>query len=82
MASLGNRPCLLLMSAVFAGVRRSTTPNKFSVKEYCPVVFRDLRQRFGVDPEVYLVSRVLPPLLVKMLWSRLACVSRHACCAR
>lgn len=38
------------------GYNTSTTPNKFSVKEYCPVVFRDLRQRFGVDPDLYLRS--------------------------
>ncbi|EGD71993.1 hypothetical protein PTSG_00009 [Salpingoeca rosetta] len=31
-------------------------PNKFKVKEYCPVVFKSLRHRFGEDPADYLTS--------------------------
>ena len=31
-------------------------PNKFKVKEYCPVVFKSLRARFGEDPVDYVSS--------------------------
>ncbi len=30
-------------------------PSHFKVKEYCPNVFRNLRERFGVDEQEYLV---------------------------
>jgi len=30
-------------------------PSHFKFKEYCPVVFRNLRERFDIDEEVYLV---------------------------
>ena len=35
---------------------RDNMPSHFKFKEYCPVVFRNLRERFGVDEEIYLVS--------------------------
>ena len=35
---------------------RDNMPSHFKFKEYCPVVFRNLRERFGIDEEVYLVS--------------------------
>ena len=31
-------------------------PSKFKFKGYCPLVFRDLRSRFNVEPEDYLVG--------------------------
>lgn len=31
-------------------------PSKYKFKEYCPVVFRDLRERFKEDPDDYLVG--------------------------
>lgn len=31
-------------------------PSHFKVKEYCPMVFRNLRERFGVDDIEYMVS--------------------------
>lgn len=31
-------------------------PSKFTVKEYCPMVFRDLRVRFGVDSDEFVGS--------------------------
>ena len=34
---------------------RDNMPSHFKFKEYCPVVFRNLRERFGIDEEVYLV---------------------------
>jgi len=39
-----------------SGYNSSNLPSKFSVKEYCPLVFRDLRERFGVDADMYLNS--------------------------
>lgn len=30
-------------------------PSHFKVKEYCPLVFRNLRERFGIDDSEYLV---------------------------
>eukprot|EP00039_Didymoeca_costata_P023281 m.6566 g.6566 ORF g.6566 m.6566 type:complete len:371 (+) comp3551_c0_seq1:341-1453(+) len=38
------------------GCQHTSLPSKYSIKEYCPVVFRDLRERFGVDPDMYLSS--------------------------
>ena len=35
-------------------------PTKFQIKEYCPLVFRDLRERFDVSPEEFVV-RHNPP---------------------
>ena len=31
-------------------------PSRFKVKEYCPIVFRNLRERFGIDELDYQVS--------------------------
>jgi hypothetical protein len=39
-----------------SGYNSSTLPSKFSVKEYCPIVFRDLRERFEVDAEHFMHS--------------------------
>lgn len=33
-------------------------PSHFKVKEYCPLVFRNLRERFGIDDHDYMVSRL------------------------
>ena len=33
----------------------------FQVKEYCPLVFRNLRERFGVDEGSYLKSLTKAP---------------------
>ena len=30
-------------------------PSHFKFKEYCPMVFRNLRERFNVDDEVFMV---------------------------
>ena len=32
---------------------RENMPSHFKVKEYCPLVFRNLRERFGVDDVDY-----------------------------
>eukprot|EP00052_Salpingoeca_macrocollata_P006797 m.55967 g.55967 ORF g.55967 m.55967 type:complete len:354 (-) comp15663_c0_seq1:61-1122(-) len=37
-------------------------PSKFKVKEYCPLVFRDLRERFSEIPEDFQASIVDAPL--------------------
>ena len=31
-------------------------PSHFKFKEYCPIVFRNLREKFGIDDDVYLVG--------------------------
>ena len=46
---------------VVAGSRQEL-PNKFKVKEYCPVVFKSLRARFGEDPVDYVVREPVPCL--------------------
>ena len=33
----------------------------FQVKEYCPLVFRNLRERFGIDDASYMKSLTRPP---------------------
>jgi len=35
---------------------RENLPSHFRFKEYCPVVFRKLRERFGINDEDYLVT--------------------------
>jgi 1-phosphatidylinositol-5-phosphate 4-kinase len=35
---------------------RENMPSHFKVKEYCPIVFRNLRERFGIDDQDYMVN--------------------------
>lgn len=35
---------------------RENLPSRFKFKEYCPMVFRNLRERFGIDDQDYQVS--------------------------
>ena len=37
---------------------KENLPSHFKVKEYCPLVFRNLRDRFGIDDHSYLRSIV------------------------
>eukprot|EP00037_Helgoeca_nana_P016928 m.159655 g.159655 ORF g.159655 m.159655 type:complete len:351 (+) comp23755_c0_seq1:137-1189(+) len=39
----------------------ATLPAKFKIKAYCPIVFRDLRARFGEDPKAFLESWLSGP---------------------
>lgn len=34
-------------------------PSHFKFKEYCPLVFRNLRERFGIDDQDFLVRDVI-----------------------
>eukprot|EP00041_Stephanoeca_diplocostata_P033559 m.1113028 g.1113028 ORF g.1113028 m.1113028 type:complete len:365 (+) comp24363_c0_seq1:309-1403(+) len=43
------------------GFSSAMLPSKFKIKEYCPLVFRDLRDRFGLDPRSFLDSWVSGP---------------------
>lgn len=47
--------CFFLpIPCVFDGLHnRENMPSHFKVKEYCPLVFRNLRERFGVDDVDY-----------------------------
>lgn len=38
---------------------RENLPSRFKFKEYCPLVFRNLRERFGIDDQDYQVSSLL-----------------------
>lgn len=38
-------------------------PSHFKVKEYCPLVFRNLRERFGIDDASYMKSLTRQGLL-------------------
>lgn len=38
---------------------RENLPSRFKFKEYCPMVFRNLRERFGIDDQDYQVWRYL-----------------------
>ncbi|KAI2566626.1 PIP4K2C isoform 8, partial [Pan troglodytes] len=40
---------------------RENLPSHFKFKEYCPQVFRNLRDRFGIDDQDYLVSLTRNP---------------------
>lgn len=39
-------------------------PSHFKFKEYCPLVFRQLRERFGIDDSHYAASFQSPPLVM------------------
>ncbi len=38
------------------GFNKENLPSHFKVKEYCPLVFRNLRERFGIDDGDFLKS--------------------------
>lgn len=38
---------------------RENLPSRFKFKEYCPMVFRNLRERFGIDDQDYQVRASL-----------------------
>merc|ERR1711988_11374 len=40
---------------------KENMPSHFKVKEYCPLVFRNLRERFGIDDASYVKSLTRPP---------------------
>lgn len=40
---------------VFVCVHRENMPSHFKFKEYCPLVFRNLRERFAIDDQDFLV---------------------------
>ena len=40
---------------------KENLPSNFKVKEYCPLVFRHLRERFGIDDRDFLKSLTMPP---------------------
>lgn len=42
-----------LFHSVLLSFNRENMPSHFKVKEYCPLVFRNLRERFGVDDVDY-----------------------------
>jgi len=40
---------------------KENMPSHFKVKEYCPLVFRNLRERFGIDDASFMKSLTRPP---------------------
>lgn len=40
---------------------KENLPSHFKVKEYCPLVFRNLRERFGICDNAYMKSLTRPP---------------------
>ena len=42
---------------------KENMPSHFKVKEYCPLVFRNLRERFGIDDASYMKSLTRQGLL-------------------
>ena len=46
---------------------KENLPSNFKVKEYCPLVFRNLRERFGIDDSDFLYSLTQPPRPVNPL---------------
>lgn len=41
---------------------KENMPSHFKVKEYCPIVFRNLRERFGIDDQDYMNSLTKQPI--------------------
>ena len=44
---------------------KENLPSHFKIKEYCPLVFRNLRERFGLDDLEYLNSLTKAPKVQK-----------------
>lgn len=42
-------------------LHRENMPSHFKFKEYCPLVFRNLRERFGIDDQDFLVRKPSHP---------------------
>lgn len=40
---------LIVFKLTFWFAFRENMPSHFKIKEYCPLVFRNLRERFGID---------------------------------
>jgi len=56
--------CYLFFIHIFTTVfvvnlTRSQIPDNFKFKEYCPLVFKNLRSRFGIEDEFYQVCWVV-----------------------
>lgn len=43
-------------------------PSHFKFKEYCPLVFRNLRERFGIDDQDFLVRKAHIATLLSHLY--------------
>lgn len=53
------------LSVVF----RENLPSRFKFKEYCPMVFRNLRERFCIDDQDYQVTLPTRPMhVVTLSW--------------
>lgn len=46
---------------------KENLPSNFKVKEYCPLVFRNLRERFGINDSDFLKSLTVPPRSINPL---------------
>ena len=46
---------------------KENLPSNFKVKEYCPLVFRNLRERFGIDDNDFLKSLTVAPRSINPL---------------
>jgi len=51
--------CRLTYHCVCRECTRSQIPNNFKFKEYCPLVFQNLRRRFHIQDECYQVYWVM-----------------------
>ncbi|XP_029442703.1 phosphatidylinositol 5-phosphate 4-kinase type-2 alpha-like [Rhinatrema bivittatum] len=40
---------------------KENMPSHFKFKEYCPMVFRNLRERFGIDDQDFQEGESFPP---------------------
>lgn len=40
-------------------------PSHFKIKDYCPNVFRNIREQFGIDQYEYLVNFYITNILIK-----------------
>lgn len=47
--------CFVLFCFFFHFPLRENLPSRFKFKEYCPMVFRNLRERFCIDDQDYQV---------------------------
>ncbi len=48
---------LVISFCTFFCFQRENMPSHFKFKEYCPLVFRNLRERFSIDDQEYQVHK-------------------------
>ena len=55
-STIVSKPCTKCYNNMYHFFFREKFPSHFKFKEYCPLVFRKLREDFNIDDQAYAVS--------------------------